>query len=145
MRGRLWVHTICLLGEGILVFVFVNTNTLAGAICTLVFFSIFVQACEGAAYGIVPYVDVQRTGTISGIVGAGGNMGAVMFGFCFRELSYYHAFMAMGSVICGVAFLSPFICIDGQAHMLRGKLKKYKKASVDDNSSIPGSVSTSKV
>lgn len=75
MRGRLAVQTILLLVEGCLVIVFANTNSLGAAIVVMLFFSVFVQAAEGSTYGIVPYVDPPSTGSIAGIVGAGGNTG----------------------------------------------------------------------
>jgi NNP family nitrate/nitrite transporter-like MFS transporter len=77
MRGRLWVQIGLMAIEGALIIVFSRTNDLAGAIITMTIFSIFVQACEGSTYSIVPYVDPPNSGSISGIVGAGGNMGAV--------------------------------------------------------------------
>jgi MFS transporter, NNP family, nitrate/nitrite transporter len=86
MRGRLAVHTFALLAEGAMVLVFANSTSLAGSIVILVVFSTFVQMAEGTSYGIVPYVDPPNTGTISGIIGAGGNTGAVLFGMCFRRL-----------------------------------------------------------
>merc|ERR1712048_217167 len=69
-------QTICLLCEGVMVLIFANTANLAGSIVVLVFFSLFVQAAEGTSYGIVPYVDPPNTGSIAGIIGAGGNTGA---------------------------------------------------------------------
>jgi len=98
MRGRLWVHTLCLAGEGALVLVFANTPSLGSAIAVMVFFSLCVQAAEGTSFAIVPYVDPPSTGSISGIVGAGGNVGAVLFGLGFRNLSYHDAFFLMGFV-----------------------------------------------
>jgi MFS transporter, NNP family, nitrate/nitrite transporter len=92
MRGRLAVHTFALLAEGAMVLVFANSTSLAGSIVILVVFSTFVQMAEGTSYGIVPYVDPPNTGTISGIIGAGGNTGAVLFGLCFRRLSCMDAF-----------------------------------------------------
>jgi NNP family nitrate/nitrite transporter-like MFS transporter len=118
MRGRIWVQTILLLVEGSLVFAFCNCDTLPGSIFTLIFFSIFVQACEGASYGIVPYVDRKHTGTVTGIVGAGGNAGAVAFGFGFRGLDSYTAFVIMGSTIIFSAFLSIFFNIRGHSSLL---------------------------
>jgi len=85
MRGRFWTQTIFLAGEGAMVLIFANTLTLAGAIVVMVFFSLFVQAAEGSTYGIVPYVDPPSTGSISGIVGAGGNTGA---GACIPDLLF---------------------------------------------------------
>jgi MFS transporter, NNP family, nitrate/nitrite transporter len=47
MRGRLWAQTGMLLAEGAMVFVFSNSQSLPGALVSLVVFSIFVQATEG--------------------------------------------------------------------------------------------------
>ena len=91
--------------------------------------------------GIVPYVNPPVTGSIAGIVGAGGNTGkylslpeilvqvstdkslsgAVAFGFGFRELSYYSAFMLMGGCIIASGALSLFICIKGHAGLVTGQ------------------------
>ena len=85
MRGRLWVQVCCLACQGSLVCLFSVTTTLAGAVVVMVFFSIFVQAAEGSSFSIVPYLDIDVTGSISGIVGAGGNFGAIIFSLLFRQ------------------------------------------------------------
>ncbi len=121
MRGRLWAQTICLLAEGVLVLVFAQTNSLGAAITVMVFFSLFVQAAEGTSYGIVPYVDPPATGAISGIVGAGGNTGAVCFGLGFRNLPYKDAFMLMGFTIIASCGLSFVIFIKGHAGLVCGQ------------------------
>jgi NNP family nitrate/nitrite transporter-like MFS transporter len=120
IRGRLLAQTICLVAEGALVLIFANTKSLGGAVVVMVFFSVFVQAAEGSTYGIVPYVDPPATGSISGIVGAGGNTGAVCFGLCFRQLDYKAAFMIMGIVILVSAFTTSFIFIKGASSLIRG-------------------------
>mmetsp|Transcript_1295 Transcript_1295/g.2664 ORF Transcript_1295/g.2664 Transcript_1295/m.2664 type:complete len:472 (-) Transcript_1295:235-1650(-) len=120
MRGRLIAQTVCLLCEGVLVLVFAQTNSLGAAITVMVFFSLFVQAAEGTSYGIVPYVDPPATGAISGIVGAGGNTGAVCFGLGFRNLEYKDAFMLMGFTIIGSSVLSLVIFIKGHAGLVCG-------------------------
>jgi len=111
MRGRLWIQTFLLVCEGSFVLVFTYTTNLGGAIIIMVFFSLFVQAAEGSSYGIVPYVDPAATGSIAGIVGAGGNMGAVGFGLGFRQLEYETAFLIMGFAAIASAFLSIFVSI----------------------------------
>jgi NNP family nitrate/nitrite transporter-like MFS transporter len=121
MRGRLIAQTMLLLLEGIAVVVFARTDTLAGAVIVLVLFSLFVQAAEGASYGIVPYVDPINMGSVTGIVGAGGNVGAVCFGMAFRNLDYEKAFMIMGCSIIVSSFLSVFIHIKGHSGLLTGK------------------------
>mmetsp|Transcript_27275 Transcript_27275/g.40818 ORF Transcript_27275/g.40818 Transcript_27275/m.40818 type:complete len:472 (-) Transcript_27275:343-1758(-) len=121
MRGRLIVQTVLLACEGAMVLIFANTSNLAGAIVVMIVFSIFVQAAEGSTYGIVPYVNPPCTGSIAGIVGAGGNSGAVGFGLAFRQLARYKdAFIVMGCVILASAGLSAFIFIKGHASLLCG-------------------------
>ena len=112
MRGRLWWQTICLVLEGIMVFIFANTKSLGLAIFIMVIFSTFVQAAEGSSFGIVPYVNPPVTGSISGIVGAGGNTGAVCFGLGFRQLDTKQAFTLMASCIVASGVLSLFININ---------------------------------
>ena len=111
MRGRILAQTVILTIEGILVLVFAQTATLNSAIVAMIFFSIFVQAAEGTSFGIVPYIDPPHTGSVSGIIGAGGNVGAVAFGMAFRELDYASAFLIMGISILVSALLSPLFKI----------------------------------
>jgi len=130
MRGRLIWQTICLLIEGGMVLVFANTNSLGLAIFILVIFSSFVQAAEGSTYGIVPYVDPPATGSISGIVGAGGNTGAVCFGLGFRQLAKTKdAFYLMGFTILGSAVLTFLIFIKGHRSILGGEDSEAVKAA----------------
>ena len=81
IRGRLWWFFIVQLTEGCIFLIFSRIRTLAVAIPVLICFSFFVQMAEGATFGIVPFVDPVATGAVSGIVGAGGNFGAVAGGF----------------------------------------------------------------
>ena len=78
-----------------------------------------MQASEGSTYGIVPYVDEPHTGSITGIVGAGGNVGAVCFSLAFKFMDdEKSAFMVMGGVALVSALLSAFIRIDGYQGLL---------------------------
>ena len=122
MRGRLMTQAVLLFVEGIMVLIFARTKSLGLAIFILVIFSSMVQAAEGSTYGIVPYVNPIATGSISGIVGAGGNSGAVAFGLCFRQLSKIStAFNIMGFSILGSAGVLTFlISIKGHRSILGG-------------------------
>lgn len=128
MRGRLIVQTILLLLEGAMVFIFANSNSLGLSIAIMVLFSIFVQAAEGSTYGIVPYVNPPCTGSIAGIVGAGGNTGAVCFGLAFRQLDWKPAFYVMGGVIFASGAFSSLIHIKGHAGLLWGTDSEENKA-----------------
>ena len=121
MRGRIIIHTVFLLLEGGSVIVFANTGSLGLAIAVMVFFSLNVQAAEGTSYGIVPYIDPPSTGSIAGIVGAGGNTGAVLFGLGFRNLEYKAAFILMGSCIIISSVMSAGIYIKGHSALFCGE------------------------
>merc|ERR1712024_35668 len=129
MRGRLIWQMICLTIEGIMVLVFASTKNLGLSIFILVIFSSFVQAAEGATYGIVPYVDPPATGAIAGIVGAGGNCGAVGFGMGFRELDYKQAFYIMGFTILASSVMTVLISIKGHRGLIFGEDSEEMKAA----------------
>jgi NNP family nitrate/nitrite transporter-like MFS transporter len=121
LRGRLIVQVVTLVLEGILVIAFSFTDTLASAIMVMVVFSIFVQAAEGSTFGIVPYVDSTVTGTIAGIVGAGGNIGGVGFALLFRGLDDREAFRWMGLTVVGSAAWTALIRIPGHRTLFTGE------------------------
>eukprot|EP00985_Skeletonema_marinoi_P034385 scaffold43783_cov139-Skeletonema_marinoi.AAC.1 len=121
MKGRLIWQGALLVVEGVLIFVFANTKSLAGAIVLMVIFSTIVQAAEGSTYGIVPYVNPAVTGSIAGVVGAGGNVGAVCFGLGFRQMDDLQAFYLMGGCVLASGILTAFISIKGHAGLLCGK------------------------
>jgi NNP family nitrate/nitrite transporter-like MFS transporter len=132
MRGRLYWQTGLLLVEGVLVFVFSSSNSLPVAIIVMVLFSSVVQAAEGSTYGIVPYVNPPVTGSIAGVVGAGGNLGAVGFGLGFRQLDTLTAFRLMGGTIIASGFFTLLVSIKGHAGLLTGQdseeaIAAYKK------------------
>ncbi len=66
------------LGYGLMSFVGASWPV-ALAVLAAMFCSFFVQAGEGATYAIVPLVKKRVSGQISGIVGAYGNVGALLF------------------------------------------------------------------
>ena len=132
MRGRVLAQAILLVGEGVLVFIFAQTGTLNVSIVVMIFFSIFVQAAEGTSFGIVPYIDPPNTGSISGIIGAGGNVGAVAFGMVFRELDYASAFIIMGIAVLVSGFLSFLIKIEENPTSQKDEKSK-------DNHALPSS------
>ena len=115
MRGRLIFQSICLACQGGFVVIFGYTKSLGGAIVVMIIFSLFVQASEGAIYAVIPYVRPPVTGSVAGLVGAGGNLGGVVFSIIFRYWDYRPAFIIMGVVAAGSALLSPLIVIQGQS------------------------------
>jgi NNP family nitrate/nitrite transporter-like MFS transporter len=86
---------------------FSTINILPMAIAVLILFSLFVQMSEGATYSVVPFINKKALGSVSGIVGAGGNFGAVMAGFLFKgSFSWPEALFLLGVVVMFISFLA---------------------------------------
>jgi NNP family nitrate/nitrite transporter-like MFS transporter len=84
LRARIvWLAAV-LFGEGILLICFGSTTAIATAVPALLLMGLFVKMGNGAAYAVVPLVSRNNLGAVAGIVGAGGNVGAVLAGILFR-------------------------------------------------------------
>ena len=60
--------------------------TIQTAIVTMVFFSLFVQSVKGSTFAIVPYVLPRKVGVVAGLVGAGGNAGAMIWNTIWSQM-----------------------------------------------------------
>lgn len=78
MRGRLWGWWIVQTLSGVMCIAMGLLDTLSATIVVMIIFSIFVQAAEGLTFGVVPFVSRRSMGVVSGMTGAGGNVGAVI-------------------------------------------------------------------
>jgi len=85
ISGRLVAHFTCLLGEGVMLIIFSQMNTIPSAIGIMILFSTCVQMSEGTTFAIVPYISPGRTGMVAGLVGAGGNAGALIWNTIWRQ------------------------------------------------------------
>jgi NNP family nitrate/nitrite transporter-like MFS transporter len=105
MRGKGLLLAIVLLLEGFGLILFAQAGTLVFAIVSMLSFALFLKMANGATYGIVPFVDEKNVGLISGIVGAGGNLGGMLFGFLFKStsISYAEAFTYIGYIVIAVS------------------------------------------
>ncbi len=104
MRGKGLLLAGALLLEGIGIIFFAHADTLTAAIITMISFALFLKMANGATYGIVPFVNASNVGMVSGIVGAGGNLGGMLFGFLFKSnMTYIQAFNYIGYIVIGVA------------------------------------------
>ncbi len=106
LRGRVKWLFIALLVEGFALLLFSQMRVLALAIPTMILFSLFVQMSEGATYSVVPFINKKALGAVAGIVGAGGNMGAVAAGFLFRVegIEYPQALLILGGLVALCSF-----------------------------------------
>ena len=105
LKGRAWFLGVLLLLEGLALVAFSRMDVLILAIPMLIVFSIFVQMSEGATFGVVPFVNKKALGAVAGIVGAGGNAGAVAAGFLLRAegVAMQDALLYFGLIVIAIA------------------------------------------
>lgn len=123
LKGRFYFQMTLLLLEGILIFGFVRSdNTLASAIAWLVGLASIGQMAMASTFGIIPYIDPRCTGTIAGLVGAGGNVGGVLLSNNFRRLeSEAESFTIMAYSCFFAALITPLLVVYGYRGILWGE------------------------
>ena len=67
-------------------------------------FGLFTHMACGATYSLVPFVNRNALGGVAGIVGAGGNVGAVAAGFLVKGVgSIEYALTVLGGIVVASA------------------------------------------
>ena len=84
LKGRVQFLMAILVIEGIILASFSQITYFPIAIVVLILFSLSVQMAEGATFTVVPFINKKCIGSVSGIVGAGGNAGAVAAGLLLK-------------------------------------------------------------
>ena len=113
LRGRAMLLACTIFAEGLALIFFSQATWLPLAIAGMMLTGLFVKMSNGATYSIVPFVNKRAVGAVAGIVGAGGNLGAVMAGFLFKSASFTwpQAFLILGVLVAAsssLAFLVKF-------------------------------------
>jgi len=107
MRGKGLLLAGVLLLEGAGLILFASSGNLTAAIISMLSFALFLKMSNGATYGIVPFINSKNVGMVSGIVGAGGNLGGMLFGFLFKSstITYVQAFTYIGVAVMVVSVI----------------------------------------
>jgi NNP family nitrate/nitrite transporter-like MFS transporter len=110
LRGRKTLLVVSLFFEGIFLLLFSRSPSLPLALAALVPFALFVQMSCGATFALVPFINKRALGSVAGIVGAGGNVGAVLAGFLFKgSLPWPTALMILGGLVVACSFVVIFV------------------------------------
>ena len=127
--GKNLLLALLLILEGVGVVFFGLTDQLPMAIFLMFMFGMSLKMANGATYSLVPFINPKAIGSVAGIVGAGGNIGAMLIAFLFKEkavkqtkevidqsgisqtkdlIDYSNAFYILGIILLfiGVAVLS---------------------------------------
>ena len=101
LSGRVALLGCTLCAEGLALMLFSGMRRLPLAIGSMMLSGLFVKMSNGATSSVVPFVNKRALGAVAGIVGAGGNVGAVLAGFLFKtsSLSWPQALLILGAVV----------------------------------------------
>jgi MFS transporter, NNP family, nitrate/nitrite transporter len=82
--GKNFLLALLLILEGIGIIFFGLTDHLGIAIFLMFLFGMSLKMANGATYSLVPFINPKAVGSVAGIVGAGGNIGAMLIAFLFK-------------------------------------------------------------
>lgn len=104
LDGRTMLLFVTLLGEGVCLMWFSSMNSVALAVVAMTVFGLFTHMACGATYALVPLIDRKALGGVAGIIGAGGNVGAVAAGFLMKGVGdAQHTLMILGVFVTASA------------------------------------------
>lgn len=87
LNTRATLLFVMMIGEGVGLLWFSHANDVAMAVIAMLTFGLFTHMACGATYALVPFIDRKALGGVAGIIGAGGNVGAVAAGFLMKGLA----------------------------------------------------------
>ncbi|WP_343594488.1 MFS transporter [Acinetobacter sp.] len=110
LDGRTKILFIMILGEGVFLTLFSQMHVASLAIMSMTAFALFTHMACGATYALVPFIDRNALGGVAGIIGAGGNVGAVAAGFLLKGmLDIQSCLMVLGILVVVAAVSVIFI------------------------------------
>lgn len=106
LKGRSLLLGAVIFAEGLAMAAFSRLSVLGPATGMFLIFGLLVCMACGVTYAVVPLIQPRAVGSVSGIVGAGGNFGAVMAAMLFKSesISSSQAFFILGTTVAAVAF-----------------------------------------
>ncbi|MBB5366851.1 MULTISPECIES: MFS transporter [unclassified Janthinobacterium] len=109
LNSRVTLLFMLMIGEGLGLLWFAHAGSVTFAVIAMLGFGLFTHMACGATYALVPFIDRKALGGVTGIIGAGGNVGAVLAGFLMKgtgdvqqTLSILGA-LVLVSAICAIA------------------------------------------
>jgi len=104
LDGRTLLLFLLILGEGIGLMAFARMHTAEAAFAAMLGFGLFTHMACGATYSLTPFVNRKAMGGVAGIIGAGGNVGAVAAGFLMKgAATTAQGLFTLGTVVTACA------------------------------------------
>ncbi|HWW07568.1 MFS transporter [Collimonas sp.] len=105
LDSRATLLFVLMLGEGLGLLWFAHAGSVALAVVAMLTFGLFTHMACGATYALVPFIDRKALGGVAGIIGAGGNVGAVAAGFLMKGLGDTQQTLTVLGVLVAVSAL----------------------------------------
>ncbi|HRO58756.1 MAG TPA: MFS transporter [Burkholderiaceae bacterium] len=116
---RVTLLFVLMVGEGLGLLAFAMAGNVALAVVAMLVFGLFTHMACGATYALVPFIDRKALGGVAGIVGAGGNVGAVAAGFLMKGVGDVQQTLAILGVLVSVSALCAIAVRFGPGHEAR--------------------------
>jgi len=120
LRGNLNTRAtllfVMMIGEGLGLIWFAHVNSVTLAIVAMLTFGLFTHMACGATYALVPFIDRKALGGVAGIIGAGGNVGAVLAGFLMKGLGDVQQTLSLLGIFVTIAALCAIAVRFSAAH-----------------------------
>ena len=136
LDARTFLLFALMVGEGLGLLWFSTTSSAAMAITAMITFGLFTHMACGATYALVPFIDRKALGGVAGIIGAGGNVGAVAAGFLLKGVGSVQACFST----LGVCVLGASLCAIAVRFSVSHKAREnalYEQAVRDRESLVP--------
>jgi len=109
LNSRVNLLVVLMIGEGLGLLWFSQSTDVTMAIVAMLAFGLCTHMACGSTYALVPFVSKRALGGVAGIVGAGGNVGAVLAGFLMKGTGNVQQTL----LILGGAVLVAAVCAVG--------------------------------
>lgn len=99
---KFWIHIVGVMSGIFLIIIGkLDPHKLNEMIGLIAVMAIFLEAGNGANFALVPHIHPHANGVLSGIVGATGNFGGIVFAIIFRyhKTNYAQVFWIMGIIV----------------------------------------------
>jgi len=136
LDGRTTLLFCLMVGEGLGLIAFSSVGTATGAVVAMLAFGLFTHMACGSTYALVPFIDRQALGGVAGIIGAGGNLGAVAAGFLLKAVGRLPATLGdLGLIVlccslCAIAVRFPL------SHK-QAERRSYERAVAERRAHLP--------
>ncbi len=123
LDGRTLLLFGLMLGEGIGLVLFSKSDTVALAVASMALFGLFTHMACGATYAVMPFVDRKALGGVAGLIGAGGNIGAVAAGFLNKATDTpQQTLLILGLIVAGTSLCAISVRFSSQHKSAEQKL-----------------------